>query len=698
MSSDAGAGHGPPAARVVLGVALAVALLLRVEYLRELIFSPFARHLLLDSEWYDRAARAILEGRPQPDALFRPPLYPLFLAGLYAAFGGSPWVARVAQCALGVLQVAVCYRVALLTHGPRAAALTAVLAATYGMFAYYEGEILTTSLGTFLGAAAALLLLEGERSRRPALFAAAGFAIGLAALAHASALPLAAAAVLWAFGRARRWLPALAVLVGVALPVGPVVVHRSIGQREPVLATQGGINFYIGNNPASDGKSALAPGFAEAGQVVRPGEGYRDTVEIAARTLAERAVGRSLTDAEVSRYWFAQGLAWFRDRPKEALTLLARKVLYFFNGFEISNERDLRDQARRFTPILGIFLVQWTLLLPFALLGLVRTGVRERPRALLAALALVHAAVVVSFFVCARFRQPMIPWLLPFASAGILAAVDAARRAADRPRASAATGLLLLAFFFATNARVVSALGLADPTRERDAPFHRYNLAVLFDREGDVDRAIAEYRAAAATGVRDPRVHLNLANALARTGRVDEARREYQEVRRLAPDYEAVVRTNLGVLAAEQEDWAEAIRQFREALAIDPNQANALVGLGPACFAAGRIDDAIVAFRRALAAGVGPEAPLRRSLAMAYLEAGLEDDARREAEAALRLVPADVGNVLALARVASAQGETEEAERLFAQARRLAPGSPLVNRAIQEARGAAEGGRGAHSP
>ncbi len=682
MSSEGRDAAAEARSRVTLGVALVLAVLFRAEYLRELMLSPFARHLVLDSLWYDQAARALLEGRSLPDALFRPPLYPWFLAGLYA-LEPSPWIARLVQSVLGVLQVALVWRIAHHTHGPRAAGVAALLAAGYGMFAYYEGEILTTALGTFLGTAATLLLLEGDRQRRLPLFLGGGALLGLATLAHASALPLGLAAAVWAFGRDRRFGPALATLTGLTLVVGPVVVHRSASQGEIVLATQGGINFYIGNNPASDGKSALAPGFAEAGQTVRPGEAYRDNVEIAARTLAERAVGRALTDAEVSRYWLGQGLAWMRDRPKDALTLLARKAVFFWNGFEISNERDLRDQARRFTPILAGFLVLWTLILPFALLGLVRGGPATRARALPGILALTHCLVVVAFFVCARFRQPVVPWLLPFAAAGILAAVAAAREAVSRPRAAAGTLLLLAAFFLATNARVVAALGIANPADERDAPFHRFNLAVLFDQEGNVDRAIEEYRAALETGVRDPRVHLNLGNALARTGRIDEARDQYQEVLRIAPDYEATVRTNLGVIAAQQQNWTEAIRQFKEALALDPAQPNALMGLGPASLAAGRIDEAIVAFRRALSFGAGPEPLLRRSLAMAYLEAGLLEDARREAQAALRLEPADVGNVLAAAHVAAAEGRRGETEELVARARGLAPGAPGVRADVE---------------
>src|SRR5690242_5425488 len=137
MSSELTGGESPDAlatpsgARLALGAALVIAVLLRAEYLRELMLSPFSRHLLLDSEWYDQAARALLPGHPLMASPSRPPLYPLFLAGLYAVTGGSPWAARIVQSVLGILLVPVVFGIANRTHGPRVAGLCAVLTAAF---------------------------------------------------------------------------------------------------------------------------------------------------------------------------------------------------------------------------------------------------------------------------------------------------------------------------------------------------------------------------------------------------------------------------------------------------------------------------------------------------------------------------------------------------------------------------------------
>jgi Tfp pilus assembly protein PilF len=367
------------------------------------------------------------------------------------------------------------------------------------------------------------------------------------------------------------------------------------------------------------------------------------------------------------------------------VVLYLRKLVFFWNGFEIPNNRDFRDQARRFTPILQGFLVQYSVLLPLALFGLLRAGGDRRARALLVAFLAAWTATVCAFFVCTRFRLPAVPWVLPFAAAGAIAFAGDLRRGGADPGRLGRAAALLVGLFALTNGLLVSRSGLADVTTQRDAPFHRFNLAVLWEREGDLDRAIDEYRAAVAARSADPRVHLNLGNLLARTGRHADARTEYHRVIRMASSFEPAARANLGILATQEEDWNEAIRQFERTLEVDPDQPAALVGLAAAYLSAGRFDDAVVMHRRALAAEAAPEGALRRSLAVAYLEVGLLEDAEQEALAALRFDPEDVVAILTLGRVYRLRGDEESAERMWARAREVAPRAPAVERAIDEA-------------
>ncbi len=687
-------------AAVGLTVLLAIlaGTLLRAEYLRELLLSPFGRHLVLDAEWFDQAAQAIASGRElaSGDLLFRPPLYPTLLAAVYKIVGHELLVPRLVQSLLGIGTVLLVVRIARITHGENAARLTAVLAATYGMFIYFEGEILTSTRGVFLIASATVLLLEGLARASVPRLALAGFTGGLAALTHGTLLVFAPVAAFSALRRpGSRLALTAAFLAGLALPLGAAGARNWAASREfVVLGSQGGVNFYIGNNPASDGKSALAPGFAEASQVLGSPGVYRDTMEVASRSLAEREMGRRLTASEISDFWFRKGFDWIRSHPKEATLLYVRKLIYFWNGHEISNNRDLHDQARRQTPILRFFLLQFSILLPFALYGALREGLAAPERRTLAAAFVVLGVFTAAFFVCSRFRLPSVVWVLPFAAAGMLAFVRDVRAAGTVPSRLARAIAPLAAFLVAVNPIAVTASGIAPVTVERDAPFHRFNLAVLYEREGNDERAIAEYRAASGSGVADPRVHLNLGNALTRTGRFEEARREYRTVLELAPDYAGAVHNNFGILAAHDGDWDAAIEEFEASLEADPANGSALSNLASAYLSSGRYDEAIVTFRRALLRPDANEAILRRSLGMAYYESGLLEDAEDELVAALRLDPRDLLSILTMAKVCIEQGRPSEAETWWSTARQFASNAPAVERAIrdyQDARSRREG-------
>jgi Flp pilus assembly protein TadD len=54
-------------------------------------------------------------------------------------------------------------------------------------------------------------------------------------------------------------------------------------------------------------------------------------------------------------------------------------------------------------------------------------------------------------------------------------------------------------------------------------------------KEGDLAGAIAQYREAIRLAADNPQAHYQLAILLARRGNRDEARREFEEARRLAP-------------------------------------------------------------------------------------------------------------------------------------------------------------------
>ena len=151
---------------------------------------------------YDQLARNLLAGRPyvgasfyfpagteNPTALWDP-LYPLFLAGIYALVGHDFLAVRLVQVVLGVASCGLLYMLGRSIFGPRIALLGAGFAAIYPFFIYYTGQILTETLFIFL----LLILLTLARAiaqrriRGTLAVLTLGITAGLTVLTRAEAL------------------------------------------------------------------------------------------------------------------------------------------------------------------------------------------------------------------------------------------------------------------------------------------------------------------------------------------------------------------------------------------------------------------------------------------------------------------------------------------------------------------------------
>ncbi len=130
------------------------------------------------------------------------------------------------------------------------------------------------------------------------------------------------------------------------------------------------------------------------------------------------------------------------------------------------------------------------------------------------------------------------------------------------------------------------------------SPGARLNLAIALRQRGDVDGAIAQYRAALHLKPDYAEAHYNLGVALNAKGRTDEAIAEYREATRLKPDH-SEAHNNLGGALYEKGQLDEAVAEFREAIR-SKDYASPHNNLGVALRNTGRLDEAIDEFKEAL--------------------------------------------------------------------------------------------------
>ncbi|MFT3765998.1 MAG: tetratricopeptide repeat protein [Minicystis sp.] len=614
---------------------------------------PLFRVPILDMEVHDRWARAIAAGdlRGGPEPFFRAPLYPYFLGVLYWISGGSMLFARLVQAAIGGGTCALVYAVAREAFGDRrVAVLAGVLQATLWTAIYFDVELLLVPLEMFFDLAALLALLRARKGNIRH-YALAGLWLGLGAITRPNILAFAVAlAPLLFFLRtdplrvvARR----LAVLyLAAAAVIAPVTVrNRIVGGEAVLIATQGGVNLYIGNNPRADGITAIVPGTRADWW-----GGYHDAIH-----QAEQEAGRPLRPSEVDAHYRRKALAFWRESPGQALRLLGRKIYYLTHAFEPGNNFDGNYLRSRMT-LLRFDPVSLYLVLPFAYLGLGLCARRAREVAPLYAFVGIYAASIAIFFVNDKLRMPLAPVLCIFAAAAVFWLWDRARPLrASRPLAGAVGALVAAA-----------AYAWVPPYPEAAERMHiqaRSSLGELYQRLGDLDAAREEIEGALAL---DP----NNADTLARLGTVymgqrDGARAEAAYQRAIAVDPRNLpALSNLGVLHLRKGEHAEAQVWLERALAVSPRSAAVKSYLAQALAAQGHVDEARAHLREAIR-----DEPNHDPARLLLGDLALASGALGEAEEAYRGVLARDPNHLAalggLAQVAHHRGAFAEAARAY---------------------------------
>jgi tetratricopeptide (TPR) repeat protein len=145
----------------------------------------------------------------------------------------------------------------------------------------------------------------------------------------------------------------------------------------------------------------------------------------------------------------------------------------------------------------------------------------------------------------------------------------------------------------------LQALTMATNLLPNDATAHN-NLANALGRLGRLDDAVAHYRRALLLNPELAEAHNNLGHALLDIGQPDGAAASCRRAVDLKPHY-AEAHDNLGsaLLGLGRPD--DALASYRRAIAIEPQFAEAHSNLGNALLELGRFDEAVASYRRALA-------------------------------------------------------------------------------------------------
>lgn len=166
-------------------------------------------------------------------------------------------------------------------------------------------------------------------------------------------------------------------------------------------------------------------------------------------------------------------------------------------------------------------------------------------------------------------------------------------------------------------------------------------------------------------------VHYNLAHALGKQGRLNEAVTYFGDALRIKPDFfDALI--NIGVTLNDQRRFAEATTYLTRAIELQPRSSKAHLQLGIALAQNGSSGEALPHFYQALEFAPN-DADVRNNLGLMLAREGRLTEAAEQLDEALRLNPNSPDSHNNLGLVLLMQGEPEKSIPEFSLALRLKP-------------------------
>jgi len=597
-----------------------VALTLRCVVLYQLVDSPFTINLIIDAAKYALDASNVLTGQDS-EFLTRPfwqaPGYTFFLMGAYRIFGlGNNLAVRLVQADIDSCSCLVLVSLALALGATWPVALAAgFLLAVYAPQIFFVNEMAIPVPFVFLTLVALRLVLLGTASRRTGHVLAAGLVLGAAGIFRPNVFVLALPCLAWMVrevrpaGRPELLRVTGLFVVGIGLAVAPVTLHNYRTGGEFILVSHnGGVNLFVGNNPDWKKTFNSRPGPAWEHIVMLPESERRAAIGPSAGGASGMMVGR------VAAY------AW--QRPGDFLRGMVDKTLLFVHHRELRRNTDI-EYCWAYSPLLRLgVLPTFGLLGPFALLGMVFVGRRGAWWFPLSC-SVLYAASIIVFFVCGRYRLPVIPFACLFAVLGVVDMVEHRRDAVALGRRVA----VLVLCFVLVGGDFVTGIDWSH------AETFTY-LGNWAQRAGNVQRAREFYMQAVTENPEAPEPHLTLGRYLLASGQVDGAIEQYRRAVELTPD-NVLYRRELGGALARAGRHDEAEAEFRKVLAEHPGNAPALEGLAASFVARARYGDAEAVYSRMAAAGMDRQPSVRLEKARAHILQHKTGEAIAELQAVL---------------------------------------------------------------
>lgn len=358
----------------------------------------FQARVFGDTQQYILMAENLLLGKGlmiSPALLaYRPPLYPIFLAGIYYLFGNGYWPVRVVQIILGSLSSIMIYILGRSIFNAKVGILASFISVLYPFFIYYTGFELTETLFIFLLILVILYLVKAAENPHPKNFVLAGILLGLASLCKPTMLAfvlLAIGGLLFIHQQKGRILPGLVgLLLLFAITVAPWTIRNYLVLHKFIPGTtMGGLVLYAGNNPLN-----------------KSGGGIEGVDYILPKEV------NALDESERDEFLYHKAIEYIKAYPGNFLKLAVIKFSRVWRLYPYAPQ----FSASKYNIV---SLLSYGLILPFSIAGMI-LSLRKWKKCLFLYLVILYFTFFHMVSIgSVRYRAPIMPYIIIFAGYGL---------------------------------------------------------------------------------------------------------------------------------------------------------------------------------------------------------------------------------------------------------------------------------------
>lgn len=342
---------------------------------------------------------------------FKPPLYPLFLAGIYKTMSRNFIAVGIVQAILGMLTCLLVYRIGKRMFECRVGLLAAGILAVYPYHVIMAARVSDTTLFTLLMSLSVVAFMDLAEKPAGARVIGAGVTLGAGILCRSNMLFFAPLAMLWLLIRMwpdnkRAFIVATGTGVVMVLALLPWMARNyAVHGQFVLLGTNGGYTFWQSHNP-------FTAKYLRMGSDLDP-IAFNEGIDWQSKGLDD------LSEADQDHWFYQEGFRFISQHPFESIRLAGQKLWCLWGWQLYPDSGNLRKNA--------LFAITYVPILVLGVVGLILSRRRWRSASLLWGAFLAFSLVYVVFYGKTIYRCPLDPFIIVFAAIALTRALDVFR-------------------------------------------------------------------------------------------------------------------------------------------------------------------------------------------------------------------------------------------------------------------------------